>query len=102
MKLDNDKVILKVLTQTTSGGLFMPGYKEGLPFLACEVVETGPGIWNEYKNKYAPMDIKVGDKVVVNILSTRDISSSKYKGDKYVIVETAEECCIKLDEGEEI
>jgi chaperonin GroES len=69
-----DKVAIKMLEteETTKSGIILPGSAKEKPQLA-EVVAVGPGALVD--GKRIPMDVKVGDKVLM----------SKYAGSEYKV-----------------
>ena len=69
-----DKVAIKMLEteETTKSGIILPGSAKEKPQLA-EVVAVGPG--TVVDGKRVPMDVKVGDKVLM----------SKYAGSEYKV-----------------
>jgi chaperonin GroES len=69
-----DKVAIKMLEteETTKSGIILPGSAKEKPQLA-EVVAVGPGAVVD--GKRVPMDVKVGDKVLM----------SKYAGSEYKV-----------------
>jgi co-chaperonin GroES (HSP10) len=101
MKLNEDKVLLTIEKNKTAGGIFIPsvgnlGYKE------CKVMAVGPGRYNPYVDKVIPVDIKVGDRVLVNqgVLAELPISKNGTKITYYVV--PASECVGPLDDDETI
>lgn len=69
-----DKVAIRMLEteETTKSGIILPGSAKEKPQLA-EVVAVGPGAVVD--GKRVPMDVKVGDKVLM----------SKYAGSEYKV-----------------
>jgi chaperonin GroES len=62
----HDRIILKQIEETEQfvGGIIIPDAgKERSNFF--EVIEVGPGRFNEFTGNVIPMTLKVGDKVIV-------------------------------------
>ncbi len=78
-----DKVILKVLEEAgkTKGGIVLPDTAKEKPQEA-EVVAAGPGKTLD-NGKIAPMDVKVGDKVLFGKYSGTEI---KVGAEEYLII----------------
>lgn len=70
----HDRIILKKVedTEKMQGGIIIPdtGKERSNVF---DVVEVGPGKINEFTNTRIPMDVKVGDRVVVPKAVVRQI-----------------------------
>ncbi len=62
----HDKVVMKKVesTQQVVGGIIVPDMGKEKSNL-YEVVDVGPGMYNPHMGNYYPMEIKVGDTVVV-------------------------------------
>ena len=78
----NDRVVLKMTEaeeKTASGIILSSGSKEK-PQIA-EVIAVGPG--GEVDGKKVTMQVKKGDKVVINKYSGTEV---KYEGEDYIIV----------------
>lgn len=82
-----DKVILKVLEEAgkTKGGIVVPDTAKEKPQEA-EVVAVGPGKTLD-NGKIAPMDVKVGDKVLFGKYSGTEI---KVGAEEYLIISESE------------
>ena len=78
----NDRVVLKMVEaeETTASGIILSNGAQEKPQIA-EVVEVGPG--TTIDGKEIKMQVKKGDKVVINKYSGTEI---KYKGEDYIIV----------------
>jgi chaperonin GroES len=78
-----DKVVIKMLEgeETTKSGIVLPGSAKEKPQVA-EVVAVGPG--TVVDGKEVKMEVKVGDKVLMNKYSGTEV---KYDGQEYTILE---------------
>ena len=78
-----DRILIKRLDEEeqVKGGIIIPDTAKEKPQEA-EVVAVGPGKLDD-NGKRAPMDVKVGDKVLVGKYSGSDI---KIDGEDYVIL----------------
>jgi len=78
-----DRILIKRLDEDeqVKGGIIIPDTAKEKPQEA-EVVAVGPGKLDD-DGKRAPMDVKVGDKVLVGKYSGSDI---KIDGEDYVIL----------------
>lgn len=78
-----DRVLLKMCEpeERTEGGLFIPANDKQKPSIA-EVIAVGPGKKDD-DGKLIPMNVKKGDKVVINKYSGTEV---KYEDTDYVIV----------------
>ncbi|HEY5585799.1 MAG TPA: co-chaperone GroES [Ruminiclostridium sp.] len=77
-----DKVVVKMLEgeETTKSGIVLPGSAKEKPQVA-EVVAVGPG--TVVDGKEVKMEVKVGDKVLMNKYSGSEV---KYDGQEYTIL----------------
>lgn len=77
-----DKVVIKMLEgeETTKSGIVLPGSAKEKPQVA-EVVAVGPG--TVVDGKEVKMEVKVGDKVLMNRYSGTEV---KYDGQEYTIL----------------
>lgn len=102
MKLNSDSVLLKNISNKTTGGLYT--IYGAIPYTLYEVVEIGPGLYIKESDEYVrSTDVKVGDRVLVNNGVAQEINISKDgQKQKYYLVESVEECAIILDEDEGI
>lgn len=78
-----DRVFVKVSAseEKTAGGILLPDTAKEKPQIG-EVVQTGPGKLNEDGNR-APMEVKIGDKVLYSKYAGTDI---KLGSDEYVLL----------------
>ena len=76
------RVVVKMVEaeETTKSGLIITSKSEEKSQIA-EVIKVGPGL--EEDGKKVPMQVKEGDKVVLNQYAGTTI---KYEGEEYVIV----------------
>ena len=78
-----DRIVIKVIedTEQTSGGIFIPDSAKEKP-IEGEVVAVGPGKLTE-DGKRAPLEVKVGDKVVYSKFAGTPV---KQDGEEYLII----------------
>ncbi len=78
----NDRVVLKMTEaeETTKSGIILSSGSKEKPQIA-EVIAVGPG--GEVDGKKVTMQVKKGDKVVINKYSGTEV---KYEGEDYIIV----------------
>ena len=78
----NDRVVLKMTEaeETTKSGIILSSGSKEKPQIA-EVIAVGPG--GEVGGKKITMQVKKGDKVVINKYSGTEV---KYEGVDYIIV----------------
>lgn len=81
-----NRVVVKMVEaeETTKSGLIITSKSEEKSQIA-EVIKVGPGI--EEDGKKVPMQVKEGDKVVLNQYAGTTI---KYEGEEYVIVKESD------------
>lgn len=81
-----NRVVVKMVEaeETTKSGLIITSKSEEKSQIA-EVIKVGPGI--EEDGKRVPMQVKEGDKVVLNQYAGTTI---KYEGEEYVIVKESD------------
>ena len=80
------RVVVKMVEaeETTKSGLIITSKSEEKSQIA-EVIKVGPGI--EEDGKKVPMQVKEGDKVVLNQYAGTTV---KYEGEDYVIVKESD------------
>ena len=81
-----DRVLIKMLEseETTKSGIILAGKAQDNPQIA-EVIEVGPG--GEVDGKEVKMNIKKGDKVIVNKYAGTEV---KYDGEEFIIVKQSD------------
>lgn len=81
-----NRVVVKMVEaeETTKSGLIITSKSEEKSQIA-EVIKVGPGL--EEDGKKVPMQVKEGDKVVLNQYAGTTI---KYEGEEYVIVKESD------------
>lgn len=81
-----NRVVVKMVEaeETTKSGLIITSKSEEKSQIA-EVIKVGPGI--EEDGKKVPMQVKEGEKVVLNQYAGTTI---KYEGEEYVIVKESD------------
>lgn len=81
-----DKVVIKMLEteETTKSGIVLPGSAKEKPQLAL-VVAVGPGATVD--GKLVPMEVKVGDKVLMNKYAGTEY---KFDGVEYTILKQSD------------
>lgn len=104
IKLLDDKIILRSLTQKTAGGIVIPGML--VAYTMYEIVAVGPGHYDKRTATIQPLEVKPGDRVLVNYGSCKEIDAKTIQVDgqeeKLYLCDTAEECIIVLDDDESI
>lgn len=77
-----DRVVIKMLEaeETTKGGIVLPGNAKEEPQMA-EVLAVGPG--EVHDGKHAPMQVKVGDKVLFPKYMGVEV---KFEGEQYLVL----------------
>ena len=83
----HDRVVVKRLEEeeTTTGGIIIPDTAKEKP-MQGEVVAVGPGARGE-DGKLAPMDVKVGDRVLFNKWSGTEV---KIDGEELLIMKESD------------
>ena len=78
-----DRIIAKAVSaeEMTAGGILLPDSAKEKPQEAV-IIAVGPGLQLE-SGKIAPMDVKVGDKVIYGKYSGTEV---KVSGDEYIIL----------------
>ena len=81
-----DRVVIKMLEseETTKGGIILAGTAKEKPQMA-EVLAIGPGAVED--GKLIPMEVKVGDKVLVSKYSGTEV---KVDGTEYTILKQSD------------
>ncbi len=79
-----DRIVVKTLEaeQTTASGLVIPDTAKEKP-QEGEVINVGPGRFNEDGDERVPLDISVGDIVVFSKYGGTEV---KYDGEEYLIL----------------
>ena len=77
-----DRVVIKMMEgeETTKSGIILAASAKEKPQIA-EVIAVGPGLMQD--GKIIPVEVKVGDKVVVSKYSGTEV---KYEGEELIIV----------------
>jgi co-chaperonin GroES (HSP10) len=99
MILTQDKILLEIAEEKTTGGIFIPEKKQGTR--SFKVVAVGPGRYNPMTGNFKPVQVKVGDRVVVDTTVAPEISIVKngVKSKYYIIPE--KEIQYILEDGED-
>ena len=98
MKATGNKVFLQREEYKSSAGIITPLAKQGLSIF--KVAEVGPGEWNVFTGEMIPMSVKVGDRVVADVVTAPEITIVKDgQKTKYHIVAESQIQMI-LDDGE--
>jgi chaperonin GroES len=84
----HDKVILKKIESEDriEGGIIIPDTGKERSNL-FEVVNVGPGMYNQYLGNYIPMEVQVGDQVIVPKAVVTQVIND---GDEYYICREVE------------
>lgn len=104
MQLTDNKIVVKKCSNKTAGGIFVPELGQKVGNALCEVLSVGPGVWNPYKQEYKAPEVKVGDRVVINlsVLAEINVRTDKEKPVDQQYICSASDVRIILDEGENI
>lgn len=88
-----DRVLVKpnVEEERTAGGIVLPDTAKERPQWG-EVVEVGPGKWDESGKERIPMDVKKGDKVIFAKYGGTEV---KLDGQEYLILRESDILAIK-------
>ncbi|MGI6715712.1 MAG: co-chaperone GroES [Eubacteriales bacterium] len=86
-----DRIVIKMAEaeETTKSGIVLAGSAKEKPQFAY-VLEVGPG-GRDDKGNLVPMEVKVGDKVIISKYSGTEI---KFEGEEYVVVRQSDVLCI--------
>ena len=81
-----DRVVIKMMEgeETTKSGIILAASAKEKPQIA-EVIAVGPGQMQD--GKLVPVEVKVGDKVVVSKYSGTEV---KYEGEELIIVKESD------------
>jgi len=81
-----DKVLIKMCESedTTKSGIILSANSKEKPQIA-EVIAVGPGLKKD--GELVPLEVKVGDKVVVSKYSGTEV---KYEGTEYIILKQSD------------
>lgn len=108
MKTTENNVLVKEepFDKMTVGGLFIPRIGT-IPMALGTIVKLGPGKFNPYTGKIAPINLNVGDRVIYNpgVATEITVSVKDENGNvsKLKLVKVPEnECTCILDDNEEI
>lgn len=104
MRVTDDKLIVRNLTKKTAGGIVMSGMV--IAYTMYEIVACGPGHYHRQSGTVFPMEVKPGDRVLINYGSCTPLGE-KIKlpdgtEDDLFLVPTAEEVVMVLDDDETI
>lgn len=100
--LDDDKMLLKKLTNKAGGGLIIPGWVN-VAYSMFEIVAIGPGHYDTRVEKIIPNPVKVGDKILANIGVCKEVVVEiEGKQEKLWFCPTAVEAICVLDNDETI
>ena len=75
MRATGSKVFLKRYERKSASGIISPLKKQGLDVFTVEAV--GPGEWNVFTGELRPMPVKVGDRVIADIMTAPEITITK-------------------------
>lgn len=85
MRATGNKIFLEQEDYKSANGIVAPMAKQGLAVF--RVAAVGPGEWNVFTGELRPMPVKVGDRVVADIVTAPEITITKgLKKTKYRII----------------
>ncbi len=81
-----DRIVIKMMEseETTKSGIILSASSKEKPQIA-EVIAVGPGLKQD--GKLIPVEVKIGDKVVVSKYSGTEV---KYEGEELIIVKESD------------
>lgn len=72
MRATGNKVFLQREEKKSANGIITPLSKQGLAIF--KVAAVGPGEWNVFTGELIPMTVKVGDRVVADVVTAPEIT----------------------------
>ena len=95
MRLLYDRVALRMISpEKTKGGLFIPEIARDKVFTG-EVIALGKGAFDS-NGERIPMELKVGDRVVVHKFINMNATETELNGEKCIIVRERD-CLLKCN-----
>lgn len=100
MIVTGNKIFLKQEEHKSAVGIITPLKKQG--YDVFEVVACGPGEWNPFTGKQIPMSVKVGDRVVADVVTAPEVTIIKDGVRNNYRVISEKDIMIVLDKDEEV
>ena len=65
MRVQGDAVLVKKINEKVGGSIFIPSFGN-MGYCYCEIVAAGKGRYAPKVGKFIPMQVKVGDRTLIN------------------------------------
>lgn len=102
MRVTGANVLVKKISDKLSGGLFIPAIGN-MGYCYVEVIAAGPGAYHLPSDHHIPMQVKVGDRTLVNQGVMEEYEYKDKDGNKQTVYFVPSvECTMILEDGEEI
>lgn len=101
MRVQGANVLVKKINDKVAGSIFIPSFGN-MGYCYCEVVAVGKGAYFMPKDELIPLQIKVGDRTLINqgVMEEYEIVKDGKKQTYYWV--PAVECTMVLDDTEGI
>ena len=99
MRVQGANVLVKKISDKVAGSIFIPSFGN-MGYCYCEVVAVGKGAYFMPKDELIPLQVKVGDRTLVNqgVMEEYEIVKDGEKQTYYWV--PAVECTMVLDDNE--
>lgn len=101
MRVQGANVLVKKINDKVAGSIFIPSFGN-MGYCYCEVVAVGKGAYFMPKDELIPLQIKVGDRTLINqgVMEEYEIVKNGEKQTYYWVPSV--ECTMVLDDTEGI
>lgn len=101
MRVQGANVLVKKINDKVAGSIFIPSFGN-MGYCYCEVVAVGKGAYFMPKDELIPLQIKVGDRTLINqgVMEEYEIVKNSEKQTYYWVPSV--ECTMVLDDTEGI
>ena len=101
MRVQGANVLVKKINDKVAGSIFIPSFGN-MGYCYCEVVAVGKGAYFMPKDELIPLQIKVGDRTLINqgVMEEYEIVKDGKKQSYYWVPSV--ECTMVLDDTEGI
>ena len=101
MRVQGANVLVKKINDKVAGSIFIPSFGN-MGYCYCEVVAVGKGAYFMPKDELIPLQIKVGDRTLINqgVMEEYEIVKDDKKQTYYWVPSV--ECTMVLDDTEGI
>ena len=101
MRVQGANVLVKKINDKVAGSIFIPSFGN-MGYCYCEVVAVGKGAYFMPKDELIPLQIKVGDRTLINqgVMEEYEIVKNSKKQTYYWVPSV--ECTMVLDDTEGI